>query len=358
MQMLAADSAIEVRAAREDDLPRLKCFLQETFDGKLDLDTWSWKYKDNPYGSPTPVLALVESQIAGHLGMVSLPFQLSDKKIRAAIPADYAVHPRFRAMSLGQAGILNQLRCAGFAALDGRADLAFMIPIAGFYVLARRHLKYEPLVDLTRFHLNLGLGTALARRRAPRWARVATARLSSVRAALRDSISHAGVQVREESISEELDGMLERCRGRGTLGVWKDVVYLRWRYAQCPRPAIVLVARKAGIPTGILAFRVVDAGEFRFARVLDLLAQTDDPATAAALLRAAQRRALLEHCEVMEAWSAPGDPLAARWRSAGFSAQPEPIHTLMDSSRLGLEDSAVTRDTDRWRLAIGDSDGS
>lgn len=358
MQVIAADPALEIRAAREDDLPRLAVFLQDSFGGKADLEMWNWKYKANPYGSPAPILAFVQGQIVGHLGMVSLPFQLSERRIRAAIPADFSVHPRFRAMSLGKDGILNQLRCAGFAALEGRADLTFMIPIAGFYALARRHLKYEPLVDLTRFHLDLGLGTALARRGAPRWARVAAARLNLVRTALRDSFSRAGVEIHEEPIGEELDGMLARCRSRGVLGVWKDVTYLRWRYQQCPRPAIVFVARKGGIPTGFAAVRIVDAGKFRFARVLEMLAPTDDTATSNALLRAAQRRALKEHCEIMEAWSTACDPLAALWRGAGFSPLPEPIRTLLDSSRLGPDESAMSHEPERWRLALGDSDGS
>lgn len=336
-------------------------FLDRMFPSTGGAAHWNWKFRLSPAGEIPRAVARDGTQVIGHLGMVALPFRLGGSQMVAALPADFAIDPAYRAVSLGKGGLIDRLRAAAFRQIAGRAEFAFMIPIQGFYALARRHFHYQPLQGIPVLQRDLGWVPGLTRRRIP--ASVARLVVGPFRRLQQVGRNHAtkGIHIRRAArgaLSAGYDGIAAAQASEADATIYRSAAYLSWRYLDAPFPAVLLEACDATGLRGYLAFRTVKNGDYRFCHVLGIGFRRGDVDTASALATALLREAAAAGSDVLQTWCSPDDPAAPLWASIGLQRQTPDVRTLVDLRSLDETQAAIAANAANWHFQMGDADGN
>lgn len=280
---------------------------------ETDSAEFDWWFEGNPVGPRTIYLAVSDGRVAGILGASFYRAVVDGRERRAALPLWAVTDPEFRGR-----GIFQRLNGAvAEAARDGGAavELGFTNRLAGPIYIAK--LGWED-VDRLRIWARVRRPLALVRRRASDLPSASTGPLGA----------------QHEAAYRELAPALPSHFVR-------DAGYLRWRYADSPRPyrafssrhgyAIAGIARKKDVLTAYVADLVAPADSFRETRRL--------------------LRCCIDAYEEADVVLALAPPTATQRRafvSAGFVPTPERIRLI----GTALE-GTLPRE---WHFTLGDTD--
>ncbi|MFQ5925490.1 MAG: GNAT family N-acetyltransferase, partial [Dehalococcoidia bacterium] len=224
-----------------------------------DLDSWRWKFLDNPTKKSYISVAERGGEIIGHLALLGTWMNLLGVKTMGAMSLDLATHPAYR-----RQGVYTSLtkRIHLRAALDG---ITIMYGIArplglpaalsaGCYDLGPRArlVKICNPGTITKKEIRspaLGaIGGKLVRLLLGLWAKE------------RSPQQTEHIEIKNiDFFDTRFDDLWSKVKNDSPVGVWKDSIYLNWRY--CSRPGVmykIFAAQEKGALTGFVVLRLID----------------------------------------------------------------------------------------------------
>lgn len=233
-------------------------------------DFYDWQFLRHPGGSggDDTMVALVDDQVVGVMGLDERPFELAGERRRGAEATTWVVAPQARGLGVGAvmlAGIQARFEVFAGAGITEAAQAVY-VP-AGFHFV-------RLLPRCVRVHRD-DLPEDVAR--ADRLGR----RLIELRSPVVDRPFEA-TSVRDlASIPESA----LRPPGPGAMNAFvRDAGYLRWRYVDHPAFDHALHLVSGGGDGALVVTRLGESGGFRFCHVLDVLGDARDlPAVVAFL---------------------------------------------------------------------------
>lgn len=255
-----------------------------------------WWFDESPVAPGVILLAEVEGQLAGTLGMSYVPMQISGRRELVAMPVRGVSLSRFRGL-----GIFSKLELANEAASVGKgARIALTIPNPKshsiFVRLGWRELRTQRV-----------------------WIRPLRLRPADARAARPGPRLLGGVVVEPvERFGTSAEAAWRRAAPLHGDHVIGDADYLNWRYVDAPHDyrcfqageegyAVVRRMRERGLETGMICTLVASTGR----------------ATRALLLRCAEE---MKGAQILAALRPPVH--TAAWLAAGFVPSPRTMTTL------------------------------
>jgi GNAT superfamily N-acetyltransferase len=300
---------LTLRFATREDLAAIGDFLPELagphyaeqFPGRTAREFLDWKYFRNPAGEAIVGVAAAPGRVVGTVAAVPVRLQLGDEVVTAYNLGDFLTAAEFR--NRGLFSRLVDLVCREAEARG--AALAYVQPNANSYPILIRRSFREPF----RFELRYFPVPSRALARKLGIPAAVTARLRLDAAALRLALPRRDRSVVVEpatAFDARIDRLWEDARRGYRVLVARDRGRLQWRFAECPTPYRILVARRGEEVAGyIVTFANRATGE---AHVADLFSRADDRAAAAELLRRSFEELVRGPMRAIFAWTiaAPG----------------------------------------------------
>jgi hypothetical protein len=154
----------------------------------------------------------------------------------------------------------------------------------------------------------------------------------------------------------EFDALWQACAPEVRASVVRDAAWVNWRYLSAPAQAYqVLVAERAGVPAGYLAYRLETAADRRLGYIAEVFTRRSDNLARLALIRQAVNRLRLDGADLAVSLAVPTTPLHHALRRAGFISSwgSFSVELVPLASDLPMEE---LRDPHAWELAGGDFD--
>jgi len=312
-----------------------------------------WLYLGNPDG-PARVWIAEDAESGRPVGTAAAHprrMRAGGAEVRALNLSDFAFDAAYR--SLGPALVL--LRATLEPVRAGRVALSYDFPSVSMRALYRRMGGLD-LGPAERRVLLLRAGGAVRRRlgdgAAGRVAGAFADLASGLRSARHRMPAGWEVEPLEEPPGDEFDALDAALGARAAVRGVRDACYLRWRYADHPLFAhVVLAARRGGTLDGYAVLREEEPGRLQ---LMDLCSRTEGDG-ARALLAGVVRHARARAAEAVQAEVLAGSPCADLLRRLGFTARdegPGPVPVRAPGAALpeGLDTAAA------WWLIGGDRD--
>jgi len=319
-----------VRAARFDDGLAASVFLAglrlvQPEGEAARLKHWDHIWRRNPAlergGARADLGWLIEDEgrIVGFFGNVPRIYRLGERRLVAGCATQWGVDPQWRT---------ETRRLAKAYADQGQVD--FLLVTTAKRAASRLFLENgygavpQPGLDSVLFWVADSQGFLAAAMRRKQWpsflAQLGAPALALFgRAKRRFQAPLAVERIGRDQLGEDFDTFFERVVAArpDRLLAERDAATLRWSYPDAERVEF-LVVREAGRLRGFLALFADDAPAIGLKRrkVIDLVAEDDDPRIVDSLLAAAFARTREVGAQVLELVGLP-DPVRARARLAG-----------------------------------------
>jgi hypothetical protein len=313
-----------LREVTLDDAEAVSSLERSVEAGSAAADDWERLWKENPASSQAAgalgmgwVLAAA-GRIVGYLGSVPLLYRFGERTLVAAATRRLAVHPDYRTYSLNLlAAFARQPRVDLWLCTSASEATGKILALFRFLALPQDDYDriafdvLEPRAFSEALLRKLGASQGIARGGAPLLSTLARAE-----AALRRRGSHAGTRssgvewLEVDGIDASFDDLFERKAAEGTrlLG-WRSAGVLRWHFGdrRRVRPVEIGVDRRADKLVGFVILARDESPEIGLVRskIVDLVAEGDEPEIVDRLVRAARERARADGCHVLEAVGFP-----------------------------------------------------
>ena len=351
----------DILLAAEDDLAGIGTFLaglggpmfQERFPGSTSENFYRWKYYENPVGPAVVALAKVGSRIVS-MAAAGRKRMFCDGETHLV----YELGDFLTASDCRKQGLFSrliELLCEETARRG--AVLAYVRPNENSFPILTARLGFTEVrrLDSRRFVVP---SAALARRtRLPAglWHAIGTDWIAH-RLALGGTRGDGTLQVERVDNFDGADHLWESARQGYRLALVRDRAYLDWRYAACPTPYHIFLARRAGNPTGCVVAFANRAEPLGF--IADLFAAPDDHETVRSLLARCISQLVEDGARSICTWtletSAESASHAALTRACRFR-DPDRLHLAIRFLNPSWNVSLLP---DRgWHIALGDFDG-
>jgi D-aminopeptidase len=142
---VAEPPGFHVRNYRPGDDRTINRFINETFDLKMPLETWRWKYLRNPTTRRTNItLGWMGNRLVSHFGCRHRYYKTGDRSVLTAHPTEVAVHKDFRKMDIlleSKKGTVDRAKALGCA-----FGLGF--PTKEHFKVGTKLLQYRHVTDM------------------------------------------------------------------------------------------------------------------------------------------------------------------------------------------------------------------
>jgi GNAT superfamily N-acetyltransferase len=364
----------EVGLAEESDLALIAPFLiplggesfSERFPDRTVEDFYRWKYFANPLGHAIVGIAAAGEAVVSVVAATPKRIWISSHAVLGYELGDFLTDENYRKMGLFSQ--LIDLVCREAAARG--AALVYVRPNdISFPILAGKLSFHEAhQIDARRFAIpsyalarKTGIPASLLRVSGIDW-------LANTRC-IPNSPQGPITVVPVEKFGEETDQLWQRAASGYDFALVRDSTYLNWRFAACPTPYKIWLARRNHQAAGFLvtsADRTAPTGA-----VVDLFSESTDVEAVQALLATAMPALLNSGVQLISTWtlqaSEPDSASGAEIKSPPSPAQrlvqrafplrrKQPLHLAFKV----LLPQAVTlpQPSPRWVFTLGDSDGA
>ena len=306
-----------VRPFGEGDVPGLLALYEETFGRRRIEEEFRWKLLGHPYQSIAATVNTIwvadegGRMVGQHAG---IPMRL--KLGGEVVPAMHAVEAMTQ-RDHRREGMLTKLGGALYAHWrDSGIPLIMGLPHAGWG--SRAHaLGYRPAFPMVWLSRPLRpFSMLLSKFRRAVQSRPVPQSLGINFATIVDG----GMTVsKRETAGGEFSRLWLQVGTAYTNAAVRDAQWVQWRYLDPPgRPFTLLLASRAGEPTGYLAYRLIAVGPRIIGRVADLFAHPEDTQTARLLIGAATRDMKSRGADSAAILVAAGSPLHTTVKRQGF----------------------------------------
>ena len=147
---------IEIRdLSAGDEISTLELF-EDAFGEPRSLDFWKWRFKKHTGGGGWIAVAVLNSKIVGHEGLMRCPLNFQGKKVISVQGCDAMVHPDLQGM-----GIYTKLASYNHRmAEDQGAEAGFAIfsraSYPNSYPLYIKRLGWRRVMNLKRYSVRIG----------------------------------------------------------------------------------------------------------------------------------------------------------------------------------------------------------
>jgi hypothetical protein len=342
-----------VRAVQLDDLAQVVDLFATCFGRRISVEHLRWKLHSHPGTVEHSWLAEVDGRIIAHFAGYPVRLWLDRSEHPAVVLVDGMVDPEFRRRGV----ITSVVTHARQRWTEAGVSLGLLLPNEqwGSRVGA---FSWQPLFPLRWRRLTLRPSIALARR--TRFRSLGRLRfLDTAMRSIRSPELRTDEAVSMRPLSEagpELDEVWCTVRSAERVSLVRDRSWVSWRYLTSPTADYrVLLAEKADVPVGYVAYRLIREAGGRWATLADLCTDPGDPRLVETLLAGTIRDLVDLEVESVSGLAIPETPFDEALHRAGFvvSRGSFDLHVVSYGAELPTE---MLRNPRHWLLSGGDFD--
>ena len=349
---------IELRSLQRDDVFKLPDLYKKVFNVNKTPSFLEWKYFKNPSGNHMMRVAVDterEGMIIGQIGCIPVRFAIGEEIIMGSQGCDIVILPEYQ-----KGGPFFELhKAASQDNIDRGVQFIFAYSIPKTLKIFTRLLKFVDVSPIYRLVKVLDPTSFIqAKIKLPE---VATFAGSISKRALKlinpDKIKlpegHNIVEV--GMFDERFDDLAKILMKSNKVMVYRDSVYLNWRYINHPTAnyKIYAVESTGGI-RGFIVIAIED-DEVRHAYILELITNQAIPWAADALLKKAIRYCFDSNVATVSAWLFEQSPYWDIFNQKGFLVR-ETQNNLIVRPHFTKAPPVEVILPANWEISIGDSD--
>lgn len=257
----ATIDGLTLRDSTPSDCQKILSLFNNIFKMDRSETHWKWKFVDNPVNLYFAVVAEYEEEIVGHYALLPNWMVRNGSKILGGMTLDAMVHP-----NLGRKGLFVELANSLFSRLASEnVELIYGFPNEKSFSVAVKKLGYRYMGRMPQFAKVLNPYSILRNKtKSP----IAASVLTLPTIVLLKVLSHyRASRINKHSIKSQIvilngfdlrfDALWEQISKRSPISVWKDSIYLNWRYIQCPdTDYIVFAAQQESNINGFLVLKI------------------------------------------------------------------------------------------------------
>jgi GNAT superfamily N-acetyltransferase len=310
---------------------------------------WEWQYRrnpNNPTGEPEIWIAREGPAIVGQYATMPVRLLIKGREVHASWGMDVMVAPERQRQGLGELLFRTWDRNVGASLGLGLSESSYRL----FQKL--RWPDVGPVPCLIK---------PLSRRafRHPRWPMPINRLISALTFPLVLIVSRARPLSAEVRVLHRFDEgfteLWERLAPKFGLAVRRDAPYLNWKFASAPHVRYSIAAlMREGRPSGYVVYRHLHEPRGRVTLLVDFLADPDDDAGFATLLRWVDREARAADSDKVRTFAMNANYRRALRKSGYF--QVKSTMQFVVKVNAGETPPDFYDQTDDWHVTLGDSD--
>jgi len=354
--MVKEISDVEIRTLEERDLKYLSEIYRKVFDVEKESSFWRWKYFKNPAGDHLMAVAVEAGtgRVVGQVGTIPTFLMIKGEKVLGAQTCDIVILPEFQK---GSPFFKLHEHATGLLSPAG-VNIVFGYSIKKTLKISKRLLKFRSVFPVRRLVRVLDPGQFLKKK-------VPVAPLARVLGKVGGRVLHMvhatgvtspeGFRISEiQTFDTRFDRLLEIVGSKVKVMLYKDSVYLNWRYVECPSVDYkVFAVENDDVVAGFIVTAILDE-DLRRGYILDLMTDPDLDVTGT-LINIAVNYCYEEKADSVNSWSREGSPSWEVMRQKGFAVK-ETNHNLIVRWELEEKPPVDVTDPVMWDTALGDSD--
>ena len=360
--MTGAPLTPDVRLAGPSDVAQIAPFLiplggelfAERFPGRTVEDFYRWKYFGNPLGDAIVAIATAGGAVVSVVAATPKRIWISGKSILGYELGDFLTDGNYRRMGLfsqlielacreadarGSALVYVRPNDVSFPILTGRLSFHEVQKLdARRYVVPSQSLSRKTRIPASLLRIT-GMDSILKSRCIPRF-RPGTVTVAPV-----------------ERFGEETDQLWQRASKGCDFALVRDSSYLNWRFADCPTPYKMWLAKRNGRAAGFLVTSADQSAPS--AAIVELFAETTDEEAVKALLATAVESLLNRGVKLISTWTlqGPAQSAAHQLLQRAFPFRRKQ-HLHLVCRILRPQEIALPVPSQKWHFTLGDSDGA
>lgn len=304
--------ALDLRPFEIGDEEAILSLFGKSFGKPIAPDFWSWRFLDNPCGSPMIELAWDGTTLAAHYAVSPGALTVDGERHLGALSMTTMTHPAYRGQGLFvklATSLFDRMVAQGYKAVWGFPNWQSH---RGFI----RDLAWSDVHEIPTLRLDMAGGRKI-------------------------EASGSFEPVRERD--SRIDSLWQRCRRTRRILGWRDAAHLEWRYLRHPTNRYEVLLGEDGYVVYKRFGREVD--------IVDVLIADED----AGVLRGLVREVVERNPEAVaiNTWMVLNSPLHLELEKLGFVA-------TAPTTYLGVRAFAAldvdVADVRHWYYTMGDSD--
>jgi predicted N-acetyltransferase YhbS len=352
-----------MRPYQDGDEAAISELYQLVFGEELDIPRWKWRYKENPVGLITIVLAEDKSGLVGQYALHPIRMKIGNSTRIAALSLDTMVHPDYRGQgmfiklarhlyeSVVRQGIPliygfpNEASHRGFVARLGWVDLCKRVPLFVKPLNMKRILGTK--VDNKLFLIVGG--------------RFGQAGLSLLYPTIRSELPDGCTIQQVRSFDERVDRLWEEASSGLNIILVRDRRYLNWRYVEKPRDSYtIFIAERAEGIVGYIVLKSAAKFGLQIGFVVDLLAVPERPDISRCLVSKAVKYFKEVRMDIVSCLMLKHGPYIRALKANGFLSMPTRFYPqemyLGAHSNTEEYPAEFITDPNYWYITWGDHD--
>jgi len=327
---MPADTVV-IRRYQAGDEQKILDLFARSFHVSRSLESWRWKFEDDPWGRERISLALSEDDaLIGHYAGYPVPFVIDGRRVIANQIGDTMTEKSIRHVGRGPTSILGRTALHFYEHFcEGQVAFNYGFNVANIQKFSLRFLRSDRVEPVT-YRVRVAQ-TLLSVPRHHRW-----------------PLGYHFELVQQTT--PEWDDLLARVAPSYGFLVERNARYVRWRYLDCPGvPYVVVAVRKWTRLVGWIVFRIRD----NRLTIGDALFDPNWPDAFSMTLRHVVPSYPVE---LVEGWFPPRPAwFDSVLRECGFQVLPEPQDLSVMCVPFTMTD-AVAAMRERLYYTWGDSD--
>ncbi|MGB4097970.1 MAG: GNAT family N-acetyltransferase [bacterium] len=366
------DALPVLKPLEKNDYPGLNTLFDKAFGTSRSLDTWAWKYQNNPHGTAIATVALVEqtegdklsdsdssslekpknepsNPIVGFYGLVPRKVILTGKDMIAYQETDLMVDPKY-----AQGGLFKRLGRETYSRLmDQGHPFTFGFPNTTSLPAGKRILGWKAIEQIPLWTMLLK-PSALQKALTLPGVSHSVDILMSLYNRTKLSSSWTGNIIESNEVDESFASALNGLPDPSGITFVRDLDYLIWRYQQCPEQTYTFFSARSA-DHQIRAAAVLSLDGAGRANLAEFIYAPGNDAAGTALLKHIAAYARKAACTTLRAWALAGSKEACFLADRGFFNR-NAMNYHVIRSFWEPEFNRILYDARRWRLSSGDSD--
>jgi hypothetical protein len=310
---------IEIRDLNAGDEISILELFQEAFGEARSLELWEWRFKKHCAGIGWIALAVLNSKIVGHEGLMRCPLNFQGKKITCAQSVDAMVHPNQQGKGVYTKLATYNQRMAGAQDAEAAFSIFTRINYPGSYPLYIKRLGWKRIMNLKRYSVRIGYKRLWGPKTDTIFKNVF--RFFSKIKYMRFFFGRSkDIDIKiYEYLPADCENCLKQIRDYEVLSIWKDMPYFRWRYEDHPEHSYEFhVLRVRGVLEGLLITKTTGYS----IQICEVLNRTKNIPQTAALLTKVMEYYSLSSAQIIEFYGYDNGYFDAVFSAAGFKLEP------------------------------------
>lgn len=344
------NTPLVLRPLEKTDYPGLGHLFLKMFGKERSIETWVWKYDQNPHGAPIATVAAAENKIVGFYGLLPRRVRFRGELMTAFQEVDLMVDPDHAG-----GGLFRNLGRQSYDRLVQQGHpFTFGFPNQTSLPLGKRILGWRAIGRIPLWTMILDPESILTERLpAVPGLRSMAAKVFRIRNRFRLRTACKSPVRQVSGWSDSAADLLSDPPPVSGIGFIRDRAYLDWRYRECPDTEYVCF--EAGSTDACEAAAVAGIAVGARANLVELGWRQGCDEAAVAVVKAVAEWAVKAGCTTLRAWAIEDSPDAQFLAARGFFDR-DALNYHVIRSFQPPEFNRYLWDGSRWRLSSGDSD--